>query len=223
MKAMILAAGRGERMRPLTETTPKPLLTAGGRPLIEYLIEALTRAGIRDLVINISWLGERIEAALGDGRRHGVRIQYSHEGDQALETGRGIFHALPLLGPEPFLTINGDIWTDYAFERLPREPGGLAHLVLVDNPTHHDAGDFTLRDGKVGNAGTPRLTFSGIAVYRPALFAQCAPGRFQLAPLLRRAADAGQVSGEHYRGRWLDVGTPQRLAQLDRALTGGQP
>ncbi|MDE2089207.1 MAG: nucleotidyltransferase family protein [Gammaproteobacteria bacterium] len=223
MKAMILAAGRGERMRPLTETTPKPLLIAAGRPLIEYLIEALTRAGIRDLVINISWMGERIETALGDGRRHGVRIRYSREGDQALETGGGIFRALPLLGPEPFLALNGDIWTDYAFERLPREPAGLAHLVLVDNPAHHGAGDFALRDGKVGNADAPRLTFSGIALYRPALFAECAPGRFPLAPVLRRAADAGQVSGEHYRGRWLDVGTPQRLAQLDRTLSGVKP
>lgn len=179
MKAMILAAGQGERMRPLTEVTPKSLLTAGGRPLIEYLIEALARAGIRDLVVNLSWLGDKIQRALGNGHRYGVRIQYSHEGDEALETGGGIFRALPLLGPEPFLALNGDLWTDYAFERLPREPAGLAHLVLVDNPAHHGAGDFTLCDGKVGNAGTPRLTFSGIALYRPALFADCAPAGFR--------------------------------------------
>ncbi len=217
MKAMILAAGRGERMRPLTDTTPKPLLRAGGCTLIEHHIIALATAGIRDLVINHAHLGAQIEAALGDGAHYGVQIRYSAEGE-ALETGGGILRALPLLGTVPFLVVNGDVWTDYPYARLPQAPAGLAHLVLVDNPGHHPDGDFALAGGKVSADGAPKLTFSGIGVYRPELFAGCADGRFALAPLLRRAMADGRVSGEYYAGRWLDVGTPERLALLEQWL-----
>ena len=218
MRAMILAAGRGERMRPLTDTTPKPLLRAGGRMLIEYHLENLVRAGVTEIVINHAHLGAKIEAALGDGGRYGAHIRYSPEPPGALETGGGIQQALPLLGVEPFIVVNGDIWTDMDYRSLPQEPDGLAHLVLVDNPEHHPAGDFHLQDGRVDYTGTPRLTFSGVGVYRAALFAGCAPGRFPFAPLLRAAMDAGNVHGQHYCGRWWDIGTPQRLAMLDELL-----
>lgn len=221
MKAMILAAGRGERMRPLTDHTPKPLLRAGAHTLIEYHILGLVQAGIRQLIINHAHLGGQIETALGDGSRYGVEIRYSAEGE-ALETGGGIFRALPLLGDAPFVVVNGDVWTDYSFARLSA-PAALAHLVLVDNPPHHPAGDFVLLpDGRVSDADGPRLTFSGIGVYRPELFAACRPGKFPLAPLLRAAMAAGQVSGEHYRGGWVDVGTPERLTALDRRLAGNE-
>jgi MurNAc alpha-1-phosphate uridylyltransferase len=219
---MLLAAGRGERMRPLTDATPKPLLEAGGRTLVERLIERLAAAGFTELVINHAHLGHRIEAALGDGTRFGVRIAYSPEAT-ALETAGGIANALPLLGGAPFAAINADLHTDFPFARLRDALRGdeLAHLVLVDNPPHHPLGDFALADGRVRNAGPVMLTFSGIGVYRPALFAGIAPGaKAQLAPLLRRAADAEQVSGTRYRGRWVDVGTPERLAALDAALRG---
>lgn len=220
MKAMILAAGRGERMRPLTDGVPKPLLPVAGRPLIEHLVVALVRAGYTELVINHSYLGAAIEQALGDGRRYGARIRYSPEPEGALETGGGIHRALPLLGEE-FLVVNGDVWTDYPFERLAHAPAGLAHLVLVNNPAHHPQGDFALHDGAVRDGPEPRLTYAGIGVYRAALFARCTAGRFPLAPLLREAIGRGQVSGEHYRGRWFDVGTPERLDTLDRLLAGG--
>lgn len=214
---MILAAGRGERMRPLTDNTPKPLLRAGGRTLIEHTIGALADAGFRDVVINHAYLGNAIEAALGDGSRYGVRIHYSPERDGALETGGGIHRALPMLG-ESFAVVNGDIWTDYPFERL-KEPAGLAHLVLIDNPAHHPQGDFVLEGNLVRSEGAGRLTFSGVGVYRAALFTQCKPGRFPLAPLLRGAMANGQVTGEHYNGAWLDVGTPERLRELDILLS----
>jgi MurNAc alpha-1-phosphate uridylyltransferase len=214
---MILAAGRGERMRPLTDHTPKPLLEAGGRPLIGHHLAALARAGVREVVVNHAHLGAQIEAALGDGTAYGVRIRYSPE-EVALETGGGIFRALPLLGPAPFIVVNGDIWTDFDPVGLHVAESDLAHLVLVDNPEHHPAGDFVLDGDRVRDGGGPRLTFSGIGVYRPALFDGCAPGRFPLAPLLRAAMGAGRVSGEHHRGRWVDVGTPERLAALDREL-----
>ncbi len=221
MKAMILAAGRGERMRPLTDHTPKPLLRVAGRSLIEYHILGLVQAGFCELVINHAHLGDQIEQALGDGSRYGAQIRYSAEGE-ALETGGGIFRALPLLGPAPFLVVNGDIWTDFPYAGLPAEPAGLAHLVLVDNPPQHPAGDFVLGEtGRVSDSGTSRLTFSGIGVYRTELFAGHVPGKFPLAPLLRDAMAQGQVSGEHYRGGWVDVGTPQRLAELERHLAGG--
>ncbi len=219
---MILAAGRGERMRPLTDHTPKPLLPVAGRPIIVHLIERLRAAGFRDLVVNLAHRGDRLAAALGDGSRHGVCIRYSPEGQEGLETGGGIFHALPLLTTDPFVVVNGDIWTDYPFERLPVALDGHAHLVLVDNPEHHPHGDFRLEEGRVRAEGEPRLTFSGIGVYAHALFAGCRPGKFPLAPLLRAAMRAGLVSGEHYRGRWYDLGTPQRLAALDETLRGAQ-
>jgi MurNAc alpha-1-phosphate uridylyltransferase len=220
MKAMILAAGRGERMRPLTDHTPKPLLEAGGQRLIEYHLRALVGAGLTDIVINHAHLGAQIEAFLGDGRRYGARIAYSPEGS-ALETGGGILRALPLLGREPFIVVNGDVWTDYPFARLCRAPAGLVHLVLVSNPEHHRGGDFFLAaDGRVHAEGSPRLTYSGIGIYRPELLAGCAPGKFPIAPLLRAAMARGEVTGEHYTGRWTDVGTPERLAQLDRELRG---
>lgn len=217
MKAMILAAGRGERMRPLTDSTPKPLLRAGGRRLIEYHLENLAQAGIREVVINHAHLGEQIEQVLGDGSRYDVSIVYSAEG-KALETGGGIFNALPLLGEAPFLVINGDIWCDYPYARLIKREVALAHLVLVDNPPQHSTGDFVLEDGRVHDSQGGRLTFSGIGLYHPRLFDGCEVGAFALAPLLRRAMAAGQVSGEHYCGRWFDIGTPERLQQLDRLL-----
>jgi MurNAc alpha-1-phosphate uridylyltransferase len=214
---MILAAGRGERMRPLTDTLPKPLLPLAGRPLIEYHLRALAAAGVREVVINHAHLGHRLEEALGDGSRWGLAIHWSPEGE-ALETGGGIFRALPLLGEAPFIVVNGDVWTDFDFSGLPAAPAGLAHLVLVDNPAHHPAGDFVLARGRVREGGGPRLTFSGVGVYRSALFAGCAPGRFPLGPLLRAAMARDGVSGEHYRGRWVDVGTPERLAALEAEL-----
>lgn len=218
MHAMILAAGRGERMRPLTDHVPKPLLPAGGKPLIVHLIGALTHAGITDFVINVSYLAAEIQRALGDGGRFGARIAYSHEPEGALETGGGIFHALPRIGSDPFVVVNADIWTDYPFARLPRALDGMAHLVLVDNPAHHPAGDFALRGDRARNSGEPMLTFSGIGVYRTALFDGSTPGRFPLAPLLRAAVTNGQVSAEHYTGRWTDVGTPARLKALNDML-----
>jgi len=219
MKAMILAAGRGERMRPLTDHTPKALLKAGGKTLIEHRIESLAAAGFRDLVINHAHLGTQIEAYLGNGERYGVRITWSREPEAALETGGGIFQALAWLDSDYFLVVNADIWTDYPFARLARPINGLAHLVLVDNPPQHPKGDFVLRDSRVQAEGTPRLTFSGIGVYCRALFRDCQPGRFPLAPLLRNAMESNQVSGEHYSGIWQDIGTPERLVELERALS----
>lgn len=219
MKAMILAAGKGERLRPLTLHTPKPLVRAAGVPLIEYHLRNLAAAGFRQLVINHAWLGEQIENHLGDGALFGLEIAYSAEGEP-LETGGGIFRALPLLGDEPFLVVNGDIWTDYDFSSLRRPLTDLAHLVLVDNPAHHAGGDFRLYDGQVEDAiaGQSSLTYSGIAVLHPRLFAGCRDGAFKLAPLLRDAMREGLVSGEHFRGRWIDVGTHERLADVERLL-----
>jgi len=217
-KVMILAAGRGERMRPLSDTVPKPLLVAGGKPLIVHLVESLARSGFREIVVNHSHLGEQIVDYLGAGDRYGVRLTYSHEEGGGLETGGGIFKALPAIDTDPFVVVNGDIWTDYPFDRLPPRLDGLAHLVLVDNPPQHPQGDFFLHGGKVSVEGEPRLTFSGIGVYARALFAECRPGKFPLAPLLRAAIAQGLVSGEHYTGRWRDVGTPERLKALDQEL-----
>jgi N-acetyl-alpha-D-muramate 1-phosphate uridylyltransferase len=220
MKAMILAAGRGERMRPLTDHTPKPLLQAGGKPLIVWHIEHLAAAGFRELVINHAHLGERIEETLGNGSRLGVSIEYSSEGE-ALETAGGIANALHLLGEAPFLVVNGDIFTDYDFARLSHglDSGLMAWLVLVDNPDHNGKGDFALQRDCVMEQGQEMHTFSGIGVYRPELFAAVAPGsKAKLAPLLREAMRSGKVGGEYYGGRWTDVGTPQRLAELDATL-----
>ncbi len=221
MRAMILAAGRGERMRPLTDHTPKPLLPVGGKPLIVWHLERLARAGCRQVVINHAHLGEQIPAALGDGGAWDLDIRYSPEPPGALETAGGIARALPLLGHEPFLVLNGDIFCDWdpAAALALDMQGRLAHLVLVDNPPHHPAGDFALVDGRVGNQEAGRLTFAGIGIYVPALFAGLDPDQpAKLAPLLRTAADAGQVSGERHGGRWVDVGTPERLRELDQEL-----
>ena len=229
MRAMILAAGRGERMRPLTDTCPKPLLPVGGRPLIAWHLESLARAGITDILVNHAWLGERIEAALGDGRAYGVRLRYSAE-SPALETAGGIARALPFFQDRPFLVLNGDVWCDWDPARAPRLAAAwpadrLAHLVLVDNPAHHPAGDFTLRADNLveppADVAAATLTFAGIGLYRPALFAGTDPDRpAPLAPLLRRAMAARAVGGERHAGRWIDVGTPARLAALDAELNG---
>jgi len=217
MKAMILAAGRGERLRPLTLATPKPLLEVRGRPLIGWHLAALARAGVREVVINLSWLGEQIRNTLGDGAAYGLRIAYSDEGPEPLETGGGIFRALPLLGPGPFLLVNGDVYTDYQPARLRAAPEALGHLVLVPNPPQHPRGDFALDAGRILEDGEPRYTYSGLAVLRPELFAGCSDGRFPLLPLFKRAIALGRLHGELYTGAWTDVGTPERLA----ALRGG--
>ena len=220
MKAMILAAGRGERMRPHSDSIPKPLLKVGGKPLIARLIQALSATGIREIVVNHAHLGTSIEAALGDGRKYGVEIRYSHE-TEALETAGGIAKALPLLGFDPFIVVNGDIYCDFDFSALVVRTLGqnLAHLVLVANPPHHSEGDFTLNDGRVGETGAPRWTFSGIGLYRPELFAKIMPGsKAQLAPLLRAAMAEKRVSGEVHDGVWHDVGTPERLSALNERV-----
>jgi MurNAc alpha-1-phosphate uridylyltransferase len=219
MKAMLLAAGRGERMRPLTDTCPKPLLQVAGKPLIVWHLERLARAGFRDVIINLSWLGEMIAAALGDGSRHGLRIVYSREPWPALETGGGLLQALPLLGEGPFLLVNGDVFTDIDFAALQIAPRDLAQLVLVPNPEQHPQGDFFLgAQGRIQAEGGERLTYSGVALLRPELFDGATPGRFPLLPWLLRARDAGRLGGQRHAGEWLDIGTPQRLAQLDAAL-----
>jgi len=218
---MILAAGRGERMRPLTDHTPKPLLPVAGKPLIVWHLERLARAGFHDIVINHAHLGDEIEALLGAGDAWGVRIHYSAEPVGALETAGGIANALHLLGNTPFLVVNGDIFCDWDVGRAngALTPEMLAHLVLVDNPPQHLAGDFTLIQQKVGIGGTARLTFSGIGIYRPELFAGIVRGQpAKLAPLLHETIDAGRISGEHHLGRWVDVGTPERLSALDAEL-----
>lgn len=221
MRAMILAAGRGERMRPLTDHTPKPLLKAGGRALIEHTIDRLVAGGITEIIVNTAHLGEQVELYLGEGTRYGASIRYSME-CEALETGGGIFRALPLLGDEPFLVVNGDIATDFDFGSLREREIRLAHLVLVKNPEHHPLGDFGLEDGLAREGGDMRYTFCGIGVYRPRLFADCVPGRFALAPLLRQAMALEQVGAELFPGFWMDIGTVDRLQAFDDYLTGGQ-
>jgi MurNAc alpha-1-phosphate uridylyltransferase len=222
MKALILAAGLGERMRPLTSTTPKPLLHVGRKPLIAWHLEKLAALGVRDVVINTSWLAAQFPRTLGDGARWGLRLHFAYEGDTPLETGGGMWNALPLLDDAPFLAVNGDIWTDYDFGRLPQAPDGDAHLVLVDNPPQHRFGDFVLRDGRVFDEPASRLTFAGIGVYRPELLAGMAPGRFPIVPTLRAAMRSGRVTGVRHGGRWSDVGTPQRLAELDALLRSSE-
>ena len=229
-QALIFAAGLGERMRPLTDTTPKPLLQAGGKPLIVWHLEKLAAIGVRDVVVNISWLADRFEPALGDGSRWGLRLHWSHEGAPPLETGGGMLHALRLLDDAPFIAVNGDIWSDFNFAALPAEPAGDAHLVLVDNPEHNPQGDFALDGARVRSDGGAKLTFSGIGVYRPSLLqgwrevigdaagVEATPPRFKLAPLLRASMAEGRITGTHHMERWTDVGTPERLAQLDRLL-----
>lgn len=219
MRAMILGAGRGMRMRPLTDRIPKPMLAAGGRTLIDYQLEALARAGVDTVVVNVAWLGAKLARYLGDGARWGLEIRISDEGASALETGGGIQHALPLLGSDAFWVINGDIWSDYPLQDLPIEPAGLAHLILVDNPPHHPRGDFALLGERVVEPPRgPRLTFAGIGCYRRELFDRAFSGAFRLAPLLRHAAAHQRVSATHYQGQWWDIGTPVRLEALDAEL-----
>lgn len=222
MRAFILAAGRGERMRPLTDHTPKPLLPAGGKPLIVWHLERLAAAGFRDIVINHAHLGEQIEAALGDGCRWGLAIRYSPEPPGALETAGGIANALPLLGDQPFLVLNGDIWCDWDFKRAHRIADRPAHLVMVPNPAHHAGGDFSLAGGQITfAAGGETLTYAGIGIFTPTLFRDITPGSvMKLRPLLEAAIAAGTLTGERHDGRWVDVGTPQRLAELDAELRG---
>ena len=249
MRALVFAAGRGERMRPLTEHTPKPLLEVGGKPLIVWHLEKLAALGVREIIINTSWLAERFAPVLGDGSAWGLRLHYLHEGPEPLETGGGMLNALPLLGDAPFLAIAGDVWTDFEFSALPHEPAGLAHLLMVPNPEHHDGGDFVLGDdGRLRCAGAssasvaaqanavaaaPRaLTFSGIGLYRHAFLdgwreavgaasgADQTPPRFKLRPLFEAAIARGALTGQRHDGGWTDVGTPERLAALDRSLRG---
>jgi MurNAc alpha-1-phosphate uridylyltransferase len=218
MKAMLLAAGRGERMRPLTDSVPKPLVPVAGRPLIAWHLAALAAAGCREVVVNTSWLAEALHAALGDGASFGVRITWSDEGPVPLETGGGIFRAVPLLGPGPFLVVNADIWTDIDFARLELESDAHAHLVLVANPPHNVRGDFGLDGDRVVSRDTDRFTYSGVGVFRPEFFHDCSAGRFPLLPLLNRAIAARRLRGELHRGAWSDVGTAERLAALDARL-----
>ncbi|HZT04812.1 MAG TPA: nucleotidyltransferase family protein [Steroidobacteraceae bacterium] len=223
VRAMLLAAGRGERLRPITDTLPKPLVEVAGKPLIAYHLEALHRAGVREVVVNLSWLGEKIRAALGDGGRYGVHIAYSEEGPVPLETGGGIHRALPLLGSGPFLVVNSDVWTNMDFARvLTLEEGADARLMLAPNPPHHPRGDFGLEGDFVVEREADCLTYTGIGMYRPELFEGCAPGKFPLLPLLKRAIAARRLRGEVYRGEWLDIGSPDRLARLDARERGTQ-
>ena len=227
MKAMILAAGLGKRMRPLTNHVPKPLLLIAGKPLIEYHIERLVAAGIQDIVINHAYLGEQIEQCLGDGSRWGANISYSREGEP-LETGGGIYRALPLLGDQPFLVVNSDVWSDYPLQQLLLRQGAgsmkLVHLVLTPNPEHNPEGDFILLPSEhvveqgEGQDKGQGLTFTGLSLLHPNLFNGCEPGSFPLRGLLVEAMQAGQASGECYRGQWVDVGTPQRLLELDKQV-----
>jgi N-acetyl-alpha-D-muramate 1-phosphate uridylyltransferase len=219
---MLLAAGRGERLRPITDSLPKPLVPVGGRPLIAWHLTALARAGIREVVINLSWLAERLRAALGDGREYGVSITWSDEGPVPLETGGGILRAVPLLEPGPFLVVNADIWTDIDFATLALEERALAHLVLVPNPPHNVRGDFGLDGDLVVNRDSGRFTYSGVGIFRPEFFAGCSAERFPLLPLLNRAIAARGVRGELHRGAWSDVGTAERLAQLEARLAALQ-
>ena len=227
MRALILAAGRGERMRPLTDDTPKPLLKAGGRRLIEWQIEALARAGVREMVINVAHLSDAFERALGHGAALGVAIAYSREGDRAeaaLETLGGIVQALPLLGPDPFVVVSGDIVTDFDYSTLEAAATQVAagaadaHLVLADNPAFHLRGDMGLVDGRIAPDASKRYTYANVGVFAPRLFAGLAPVRARLFPWLYAAARAGRITGEHYAGRWYNVGTPGELARLDDEL-----
>ncbi len=215
MIAMILAAGRGERLRPLTDTTPKSLVEVGGRSMLERHLENIRDAGISDIVINLGWLGEQIEQRVGSGSGFGVNVRYSREGENVLETGGGIHHALPMLGDQPFLVVNADIVTDMPFTGISLSDDYLGHLVLVPSPRYRDGGDFDLDHGVVANGLTPALTFSGVAIYRPEFFDDCKAGRFPLAPMLRAAADARRLQGALYEGCWADVGTLQRLDAIN--------
>ncbi|MEM7253906.1 MAG: N-acetylmuramate alpha-1-phosphate uridylyltransferase MurU [Pseudomonadota bacterium] len=221
MRAMILAAGRGERLRPLTDDRPKPLVPIAGKPLIEYVIERLVAADIVEIVVNVSYRGAQLMDFLANGHRFGVSIQYSEEGEPPLETGGGIRRALPLLGEQPFLVVNADVWSDLSLSGLALPAGELAHLVLVDNPAHHPNGDYRLKGGRVSRAAAPRLTYSGIGVYAPAFFDGDWPERVGLAPLIDHACERHRVSGQHFTGFWTDVGTIDRLAAVEAHLATG--
>ena len=212
---MVLAAGRGERMRPITDTLPKPLVPVAGKPLIGYHLERLARAGFREVVVNLSWLGGKIRDTLGDGRSYGLSITYSDEGPEPLETGGGIFNALPLLGSGPFLVVNGDTWSDIDYGRLALDDGANGRIVLVPNPTHNMRGDFGVEGDLVVDREVDRFTYSGVGVYRPDFFGGCSAGKFPMLPLLKRAISARLLRGEIHRGEWCDVGTPERLGALD--------
>jgi MurNAc alpha-1-phosphate uridylyltransferase len=218
MRAMILAAGRGKRMGELTDHTPKPLLPIKNKPLIVYQIEALLEAGVEEFVINLGYLGHKIESTLGNGKQFGVRIQYSVE-DPVLETGGGVAKALPLLGSDPFIVVSSDIYTDYPYKKLPPDPEGLVHLVMVDNPPHHSRGDYALVDGKVSKTGDFLLNFGGIGVYRPELFIGCPEGIFPLNVLYEKAIIEQKISGEYYQGLWHNIGTSKQLANLNEGVT----
>lgn len=216
MIAMILAAGRGERLKPLTDTTPKALVEVRGQSLLEWHLEKMHDAGIRDVVINLGWLGEKIVERVGSGSGYGLSVVFSPEGDNVLETGGGIHNALPLLGDNPFLVMNADIYTDMPIPKIKLEDQSMGHLVLVPTPDYRDHGDFDLDGGIVRNGDSPALTFSGVSVYRPEFFDACEPGRFSIVPMLRRAADARQIQGSLYEGQWADIGTTERLATLNQ-------
>ena len=213
---MILAAGRGERLRPITEEIPKALVEVQGRTLLERHLDNIRAAGIETVIINLGWLGERIAELVGSGQSYGLNVAYSPEGDDILETGGGIHRALPLLGKDPFLVVNADVFTDMPLPPAEMGKKDAGHLVLVPTPAHKERGDFELEDGRVVDSDNPALTFSGVAVYRPEFFASCEAGRFPLAPMLKAAARAGQLGGSLYEGLWEDVGTPERLAELNR-------
>ncbi len=222
MKAMILAAGRGERMRPLTDHTPKPLLKVNDKPLIQYTLEKLVNAGFTEIVINVAHLGQQIIDYFGNGQAFGAAIEYSNEGETALETAGGIINALPLLGDEPFLVINGDIACDYSLSALLNQEFQLAHLVLMDNPPHHPEGDFNLsKNGILSEQGADKLTYSGIGAYHPELFKQIPQGVVKLGPILRKRMSEQLISGEKHNGFWMDIGTPKRLEELKKIVNEG--
>lgn len=214
MRAMLLAAGRGERLRPLTDTVPKSLVEVRGESLLERHLASIRTAGVRTVVINLGWLGDRIVERIGSGERYGLEVLYSQEGDNILETGGGIHKALPMLGDDPFLVVNADIYTDMPVPVIELADEHVGHLVMVPSPEYRDGGDFDIEDGLIRNGDSQRLTFSGVAMYRPAFFDGCEPGRFPLAPMLREAADKGLLSGSLYDGLWADIGTPERLAAI---------
>ena len=219
MKCMLLAAGLGERLRPITDKIPKPLLEIAGKPLIDYHLENLKSAGFKEIVINISYLGEMIESHLGDGSRFNVTIHYSHEGESPLETAGGIIQALPMLGDQPFLVLNADIWCNHSLSFASLDKDKLAHIVLVNNPAHHPKGDFAYEYGKIYNQGKNYLTYSGIGIYDPKLFKNFAAEKLPLAPILRDAIDEELISAEYYSGEWFDIGTEERLEEADNYVS----
>lgn len=215
MIAMILAAGRGERLRPVTDSMPKSLVEINGQALLERHLRSLAKDGVETVVVNLGWLGEQITERIGSGEEFGLNVVYSQEGDNILETGGGIHRALPMLGADPFLVINADIYTDMPLPDVQLGDDDMAHLICVPVTEDKSSGDFAIVDGRIRNDGEPMFTFSGVSIYRPEFFADCTPGRFSVVPMLRAAADADKISGSIYSGLWRDVGTPERLAELN--------